>query len=153
MSVLKPTVRTPFHIDFAWWEHNDRDWHVFLRSLLCPEHQLLLGEAPEDAMIDSIDPGTGEVTPVNGIQHALMNHCAVQPDFVSEHTTMVEAVFRVFLVNGNQAMSAEELSRKLNRSAQILLKTLTGPRVYRGLRPVGAGVPEESADVVAANEA
>ena len=153
MSLLKPTVQTPFHIDFAWWEHNDRDWHVFLRSLLCPEHQQLLAEVPEDATIDSIDPRTGEVRSVNGIQHALMNHCAVQPDFVSEHTTMVEAVFRVFLVNGNQAMSAEELSRKLNRSAQILLKTLTGPRVYRGLRPVGAGVPEESADVVAANEA
>ena len=153
MSLLKPTVQTPLHIDFAWWEHNDRDWHVFLRSLLCPEHQQLLAEVPEDATIDSIDPRTGEVRSVNGIQHALMNHCAVQPDFVSEHTTMVEAVFRVFLVNGNQAMSAEELSRKLNRSAQILLKTLTGPRVYRGLRPVGAGVPEESADVVAANEA
>lgn len=100
MSLLKPTVQTPFHIDFAWWEHNDRDWHVFLRSLLCPEHQQLLAEVPEDATIDSIDPRTGEVRSVNGIQHALMNHCAVQPDFVSEHTTMVEAVFRVFLVNG-----------------------------------------------------
>jgi hypothetical protein len=153
MSLLKPTVQTPFHIDFAWWERNDRDWRVFLRSLLCPEHQQLLAELPEDATIDSIDPRTGEVQPVNGIQHALMNHCALQPDFVGEHTTVVEAVFRVFLVNGNQAMSAEELSRKLNRPAQILLRTLTGPRVYRGLRPVGAVMPEKSADVVAATEA
>ncbi len=153
MSLLKPTVRTPFHIDFAWWEQNDRDWHVFLRSLLCPEHQQLLAELPEDAAIDSIDPITAEVKPVNGIQHALMNHCALQPDFLSEHTTVVEAVFRVFLVNGNQAMSADELARKLNRPAQILLRTLTGPRVYRGLRPLEATIPEATAEVVTATEA
>ncbi len=153
MSLLKPTVRTPFHIDFAWWEQNDRDWHVFLRSLLCPEHQQLLAEIPEDAAIDSIDPRTAEVQPVNGIQHALMTHCALQPDFLDEHTTVVEAVFRVFLVNGNQAMSAEELARRLNRPAQILLKTLTGPRVYRGLRPLEAGIPEAPSEVVSAAEA
>ncbi len=150
MSLLKPTIQTPFHIDFAWWEHNDRDWHVFLRSLLCAEHQGMLAETSEDAMIDAIDPKTAEVRPVNGIQHALMTHCALQPDFVSEHTTVVEAVFRVFLVNGNEAMSPEELSKRLNRPAQILLKTLAGPRVYRGLRPLEAAIPETPADVVAA---
>lgn len=150
MSLLKPTIQTPFHIDFAWWEHNDRDWHVFLRSLLCADHQQRLAEVPEDALIDAIDPETAEVKQVNAIQHALMTHCALQPDFVGERTTVVEAVFRVFLVNGNQAMSAEELSRQLNRPAQILLKTLTGPRVYRGLRPLEAALPEAPADVVAA---
>ncbi len=150
MSLLKPTIQTPFHIDFAWWEHNDRDWHVFLRSLLCAEHQQKLAEVSEDALIDAIDPMTAEVHQVNAIQHALMTHCALQPDFVSERTTVVEAVFRVFLVNGNQPMSAAELSRQLNRPAQILLKTLAGPRVYRGLRPVAAALPETSADAVAA---
>ncbi len=150
MSLLKPTVETPFHIDFAWWEQNDRDWHVFLRSLLCSEHQQLLADVSEDAMIDSIDLKTGEVRPVNGIQHALMTHCALQPDFVGEHTTVVEAVFRVFLVNGNQAMSPEELSQRLSRPAQILLKTLAGPRVYRGLRPVDAAMPVASAGIIAA---
>lgn len=150
MSLLKPTIQTPFHIDFAWWERNDRDWHVFLRSLLCAEHQQLLADAPEDSMMDSIDAKTGEVLPVNGVQHALMTHCALQADFVGEHTTMVEAVFRVFLVNGNQAMSPEELSKQLNRPAQILLKTLAGPRVYRGLRPVEASMPEAPAGVVPA---
>lgn len=150
MSLLKPTAQTPFHIDFAWWEHNDRDWHVFLRSLLCAEHQQKLADASEDALIDAIDPRTAEVHPVNAVQHALMTHCALQPDFVSERTTVVEAVFRVFLVNGNQAMSADELSRQLKRPAQILLKTLTGPRVYRGLRPLESAVPAASADVVTA---
>ena len=48
MSLLKPTTRTPFHIDFEWWKKNERDWHVFLRSLLCPEHQEVFAEIEED---------------------------------------------------------------------------------------------------------
>jgi len=48
---------------------------------------------------------------------------------------MVEAVFRVFLVNGNIPMSAEDLGKKLNRPADTILRTIAGPRVYRGLRP------------------
>jgi hypothetical protein len=39
MSLLKPSIKTPFHIDFDWWKQNESDWHVFLSSLLCPEHQ------------------------------------------------------------------------------------------------------------------
>jgi hypothetical protein len=135
MSLLKPSVQTPFHIDFDWWVQNDRDWHVYLRSLLCQEHQEALADVQEGALLDWIDPRTAEVKSVDGIQHALMTHCALQPDFVNEHTTIVEAVFRIFLVNGNQPMTAQELSKKLNRPAEIILRTLAGPRVYRGLRP------------------
>lgn len=143
MSLLKPSVQTPFHIDFEWWEQNDRDWQVFLRTLLCAEHQQSLADVQEGAMIDWIDPETAEVKPVDGIQHALMTHCAFLPDFVSEHTAVVEAVFRIFLVNGNQAMSAADLSKRLNRPPETILRTLAGPRVYRGLRPYQAVKPQD----------
>lgn len=135
-SLMKPTVHTPFHIDFDWWKQNERDWHVFLRSLLCPEHQEAFANLEEGQPIDWIDPDTAEVKPVDGVQLALMNHCALQPDFFNERTALVEAVFRVFLVSGNAPMTAEELSTRLHRPADTILRTLTGPRVYRGLRPV-----------------
>ena len=150
MSLLKPTAQMPFHIDFAWWEANDGDWHVFLRSLLCPEHQESLADVQEGAMIDWVDPRTAEVQQVDGIQHALMAHCALEPGFVDPHTAMVEAVFRLFLANGNQPMSPQDLSKVLNKSAETILKTLAGPRVYRGIRPVQAARPAEP---VAAQEA
>jgi hypothetical protein len=153
MSLLKPTTKTPFHIDFAWWEHSDRDWRVFLRTLLCAEHQQIFAEVPEEARIDWIDPKTAEVRQVDGIQHALMNHCALEPEFVNAHTTVVEGVFRALLVNGNQPMSADELSKKLGRPADTILRTLAGPRVYRGLRPLGAATAQESPTAVAAPEA
>ncbi|MFZ5880093.1 MAG: hypothetical protein ACOY0R_12040 [Chloroflexota bacterium] len=134
-SLLKPGIHTPFHIDFQWWKQNERDWHVFLRSLLCPEHQAAYAGYEEGQLIDWVDPVTAEVKAVDGIEHALMSHCALQPDFVNEHTALVEAVFRLFLVNGNTPMSAEDLSARLNRPADTILRTLAGPRVYRGLRP------------------
>lgn len=136
MSLLKPNAKTPFHIDFEWWKQNERDWHVFLRSLLCEEHQQVFAEIEEGETIDWIDPETAEVKAVDGVQHALMSHCAQLPEFLSDRTTMVEAVFRTFIANGNTPMSAEDLGKRLGRSADIILKTIAGPRVYRGLRPV-----------------
>ena len=76
MSLLKPTTKSRFHIDFAWWEKNDRDWRVFLQSLLCAEHQITLADMAPDAQIDWIDPNTAEVRQVDGIRHVLMTHCA-----------------------------------------------------------------------------
>ncbi len=141
MSLLKPSVKTPFHIDFEWWKQNERDWHIFLRSLLCVEHQEVFANVEEDSLIDWIDPQTAEVKPVDGVQHALMSHCALLPDFTSERTAMVEAVFRIFLVNGNSPMSAEEIAKKLNRPADTILRTISGPRVSRGLRPYQQNIP------------
>ena len=134
-SLLKPTVQTPFHIDFQWWKQNERDWHVFLRSLLCPEHQAAFANYEEGQLIDWVDPVSAEVKSVDGIEHALMSHCARQPEFLTSQTALVEAVFRTFLANDNQPMTAEELSKRLNRPANTILSTLTGGRVYRGLRP------------------
>ena len=147
MSLLKPSVKTPFHIDFDWWRQNENDWHVFLGSLLCPEHQEAFANFEEGEMIDWIDPVTAEVKQVEGIQHALMTHCALLPEFTSARTAMVEAVFRVFIANGNIPMSAEELGKKLGRPADTILRTISGPRVYRGLRPYqeNASVTEEVA--------
>ena len=134
-SLVKPTVNTPFHVDFDWWKKNERDWHVYLRSLLCADHQEIFANVEEGEMIDWVDPATAEVKPVDGIQNALMTHCVKQPDFLTEQTAMVEAVFRLFLTNGNIPMTSQELGKRLNRSPETILRTLAGPRVYKGLRP------------------
>ena len=144
MSLLKPTIKTPFHIDFDWWKKNERDWHVFLRSLLCTEHQEAFTEIEEGGIIDWIDPKTAEVKAVDGVQHTLMSHCALLPEFSDSHTAMVEAVFRTFLANGNVPMSADDLARKLERPAETILRTISGPRVYRGLRPYQPSTPDSA---------
>ncbi|MBN8655775.1 MAG: hypothetical protein J0M11_08565 [Anaerolineae bacterium] len=145
MSLLKPNAKTPFHIDFEWWKQNEGDWHVFLRSFLCPEHQEAFANVEEGELIDWIDPQTAEVKPVDGVQHALITHCAQLPDFVNQRTAVVEAIFRIFLANGNIPMSAEDLSVKLGKPADTILRTIAGVRVYRGLRPILSQTPTETA--------
>ncbi len=135
LSIVKPTVTTPFHIDFAWWKKNERDWHVYLRTLLCTDHQESFADVEEGQTIDWVDPSTAEVKPVDGIQNALMTHCARQPDFLTQQTALVEAVFRLFLTNGNIPMSSQDMGARLNRPAETILRTLAGPRVYKGIRP------------------
>jgi hypothetical protein len=137
-SLVKPTVDTPFHIDFDWWKKNERDWHVYLRSLLCAEHQEAFGEMEEGQMIDWVDPVTAEVKPVDGLQNTLMTHCVKQPDFLTNQTALVEAVFRLFLTNGNNPMTSQDLSTRLHRPPETILRTLAGARVYKGIRPYSA---------------
>lgn len=144
MSLLKPNAKTPFHIDFEWWKQNEGDWHIFLRSFLCAEHQEAFANAEEGDLIDWIDPQTAEVKPVDGVQHALITHCAQLPDFVNQRTAVVEAIFRIFLANGNIPMSAEDLSVKLGKPAETILRTIAGVRVYRGLRPILSQQPTET---------
>jgi len=134
--IVKPTVTTPFHIDFDWWQKNERDWHVYLRSFLCAEHQEAFASVEEGQMIDWVDPATAEVKSVDGVQNALMTHCAKQPEFLTAQTALVDAVFRLLLTNGNIPMSSDELGKRLNRPANTILRTLAGARVYKGIRPV-----------------
>ena len=43
------------------------------------------------AMIDWVDPNTAEIQQVDGIQHALITHCAKQRYFITEQTTLVDS--------------------------------------------------------------
>ena len=134
-SLVRPTQQTKFRIDFDWWGQSDRDWRVLLQGLLCPTHQAAFSSASEVRMVDWIDPETAEVKQVDGVQHVLITHCAKEAGFITQHTAMVDAIFRIFLANGNMPLSPVELSAQLNRPADTILRTLTGGRVYRGVRP------------------
>ena len=135
----RPTIQSHFHIDFNWWQDRDRDWRVFLQSLLCPEHQQIFSELPDDQLVDFIDPATAEVQRVDGLQHVLITHCAKLEGFISPHTTMVDAIFRIFLANGNAPMTPLELAQLSGRSPDVILRVLTGDQIYRGLRQVLEG--------------
>jgi hypothetical protein len=134
-SLVKPSLDTPFHIDFQWWKENDNNWRVFLHSCLCEEHQTIINGINMDIQLDFIDPKTGEVTRIDALQHTLMTHCAIQEGFISSNTTLVDSVFRTFLTNSNQPLSPNELGEMINRPSLTILRTLTGQKVYSGIRP------------------
>jgi acyl dehydratase len=134
-ALLKANLDTPFHIDFDWWQQNENDWHVHMRSVLCETHQQMFAETENDQQIDWIDPETAEVRPLDGLQHVLMSHCAKQEEFLTINTALVDGVFRVLLSRGNAPQSPRQLAEVLGKSPEVILKTIAGPRVYKGIRP------------------
>ena len=134
-SLIKPTVNTPFQIDFAWWQQTDSNWRVYLRDSLCQEHRKAFENTREDIKVDWVDAETAEVTEVDGLQHVLIAHCAQQEGFLNEHTSIVDAVFRTLLANGNNPMTPVEFASHIKHPPELILRTFTGPKVYKGIRP------------------
>ncbi len=135
-SRVRPTLSTQFHIARDWWERTGRDLEVYLRDHLCLEHQRQYDESEPGVMVDHVDSGSGEVTLVNRFQHLLISHCSKQPDYVTPHMSLINAVFRIFLANGNLPQTPEQLAEQTGRSPQMILRTLSGPRIYKGIRPL-----------------
>jgi hypothetical protein len=133
---VKPDLETKFHIDSSWWDEQGRNFRVYLLSHLCSDCQNLFKNYDEADLIDWVDADTAEVTQVDGLWHSLRTCCSLKPDYVSEHTPLATAIFRIFLANGNQPLTSQELGRQLHRPAETILRTLGGFRVYDGIKPV-----------------
>jgi hypothetical protein len=109
----KPTLNTEFHIDFDWWEQDNRDLRVHLYQHLCSECR---------------DVYTSHL--------ALRTHCSSRPDYITDATPLTDAAFRTFLANGNEPLTPVELGAALNRQPSVILRVLGTGRVYDGIRPV-----------------
>jgi hypothetical protein len=133
--LVRPTLETKFHIDYGWWERSDRELDIYLQSHLCPEHREAFADAEDEVVVDFVDPKTAEVTRVAGIQHVLISHCSRLPNYITPQTSLINAVFRTFLANGNQPLTPLELGGILGRPPRMILRTLSGPTVYKGIRP------------------
>jgi hypothetical protein len=125
---------TRFHIDFDWWEQSSLDLKTYLSSRL-----QLGGEIPLDLeadAIDVVDARTGEVRRVDGFQYVLQAYFKQLPDDFIKRASLVDAVFCILLGNANQPLSAVELSERVQRAPDVILKTLGGRTIYQGIRPV-----------------
>jgi hypothetical protein len=135
LALVKPKVDTPFHIDYEWWERNGLDTEMEVRSHLCARHREVFAEQSGKTKVDWVNEQTGEVTRVDGPQHALQVHCCHEPDYLSQDLPLVDVVLRVLLANGNTPQTCTELAIKTGYTPQRILRTLAGGRVYKGIRP------------------
>jgi len=136
MRALRLTINTKFHIDFSWWEKQNKDIRVFMRDLLCPECRETVGALSDAKMVDMIDPETAEVTRVDAIWEAIRACCSLKPDYITADTPLLDSIFRVFLANGNKPLSILELYERLDkRPPETILRMLTKGQVYLGIKP------------------
>jgi hypothetical protein len=136
-NLIRPTANTRFHIDYDWWERSGQELRLYLLQHLCEEHRHEFALDTRDELVfDWVDPETGRVVRVNRLMYALHSHCSRLPEYVTERTALVDAVFRILLASGNQPMTAQELAQRTGRAADMIQRTLSGKTVYKGLRPI-----------------
>lgn len=135
--LIKPSVETKFYIDFDWWEQSRDDLQIYLRTHLTPDQQKSLERKDLGQIYDYVDPETGEVSQMDALGLAL-RESATRDDFITGRIGLIDSVFRVLLVNGNDPLNARELADLTGRNASTILKTIGGIRVYRGIRPYRA---------------
>lgn len=133
---IQPTLETKFHIDYDWWKRSGQDLRIYLISHLLPDQQTYFAEHASEEESDWVDPKTGEVRRVDALDMALQE-AARNPDFITQHTSLVDAVFRALLANNNTPMTPIELSERTGKSPATILRTLWGNKgqVYKGIRP------------------
>jgi hypothetical protein len=131
---VKPTLDTKFHIDYDWWERSDQDLQVNMIAQLLPEQRDYFAEHDAGEETDWVDPETAEVRRVDALRMALQQ-ASRETDYYTPPTSLVNAVFRVFLTNNNVPLTPVELSQEISRPPMTILRTLSGQQVYKGIRP------------------
>jgi hypothetical protein len=130
----RPSLDTKFHIDFDWWDESDLDLKTYLFSRLEIGDESTLDLGVDH--VDLVDPETAEVRQVDGFQFALQTYFNQLPDDFAQQSSMVDAIFFVLLANANKPMSARELAQNVARDPDMVLKTISGGRIYQGIRPI-----------------
>lgn len=114
-----------------WFQQNNRSLSALIQGHLCPKCAKRLGTGEKEKSPDAL-------------MATIQGCCAHTPDFINERLPILESIFRVFLVGGNQPLSLEELGRKLSEwrngdpyrtSHEILSRLLKNDRYY-GFREV-----------------
>jgi len=136
-NLAKPTFDTKFQIDYEWWDKSGQELGIYLAEHLCDNHRMTLGQTTIPlVVVDWVDRQNGQVIPQTSLMYFLLSHCSQRPDYITERTALVDAVFRVLLANGNRPMTPRELATISGRSPDMILRTLSGRTIYKGIRPV-----------------
>ena len=138
MPILRQmNEETRFHIDYEWWDKSTMDLKVYLSTRL---QALGIEDVQFDAEMDEIDVvdmQTGEVHRVDGFQYVVQTYFSqlarrFRPTILSRRCGFL------CLIGQCQptAWLSPHIAERIGRSADVVLKTLNGPRIYQGISPV-----------------
>ena len=116
-------------IDVDWYKQHNRSLSVVVQNYVCAKCRKRLGQDMS-------------AVPIKKLLTTIKNCCGDTAEFISQKLPILENVFRLFLANGNQPLSLEEIRRQLmerlgdsyRTAPEILSRLLRGDNYY-GLRP------------------
>jgi hypothetical protein len=138
MAWKRPTLDTPFHVDWEWWQANESNYRFYLYEQLCDACRQRFSIDEDAVAVDWIDPDTAEVTQnADAWLICLMKHCSDEPNYLSADLPLAAAIFRALLSNQNKAQTPRQLAKLLPwRDARTILRIIGGRRTHYGIRQV-----------------
>ena len=131
----KPTEDTLFHIDRSWWEKENRSFRLEVEKICNELGQSLPPDGDTSELVDWVHPETAAIARVDQLMYHLLSQCAPLESFITPQTTLIEAVFRSLLAEGNLPMTATQVGNRIGKSPKTILTTLAGGRIYKGIKP------------------
>jgi hypothetical protein len=110
-----------YYVDLHWYEQTNRSFRVVAEKRFCPCCQGKIGtEVQERTPV--LDPKTGRVVyEVRNVPYGsnptsvIRSCCAKERGFITAEMPVLEAVFRVFLMNGNQPTDLQSVREALSQ--------------------------------------
>lgn len=119
-SPTEVTEETPrYYIDLSWFDENGLSFNDIAQARMCEECRAKLGTEVEERT-PIFDKKTGRMTfefkkvrygsnPIRTIR----DHCARRKGYITPEMPTLEAIFRIYLANGNQPMPLEHVREQL----------------------------------------
>lgn len=120
--------RRKYFIDENWYRQRRRSFLAVAQARFCPACRERIGELTQER-VPVADPQTGRV--VFELQtvrygdkpiHVIANCCSKSGDYITPETPVMEALFRLFLANGNQPADVDTLREKLEEYIHLYCK-------------------------------
>lgn len=124
--------RPKYFISRKWYEESGRSFETVARARFCSSCREKEGMEVEER-VPTVDPKTGRVVfETRSVSYgsnplsAIRSCCSKSADYITSETPLLEAVFRIFLENGNQPIDLETIEERLsewvrpNRLGQVI---------------------------------
>jgi hypothetical protein len=110
---------TPYFIDTSWFAENDFSFEDFTRARMCESCVGRLGEEIEERYTE-LDKKSGratfsfrKVTYGSNPSRVIRDCCSKKKDYITPDMPTLEAIFRVYLANGNVPMPLSHVREQL----------------------------------------
>ena len=110
---------TPYFVDASWFDENDFSFQDFARARMCEACVARIGEEVEERFT-VLDKKTGrasfefrKVSYGDNPAKVIRDCCSKKKDYIQPDMPTLEAIFRVYLANGNVPMPISHVREQL----------------------------------------
>ena len=110
---------TRYFIDEKWFTVHNKSFRAVAQTRMCPSCRKKLGTEVQER-VPTVDARGRVVYEMRSVPFAsnplseIRKHCSKENGFLTAETPVLEALFRVFLANGNQPIDLESIREQLN---------------------------------------